>query len=58
MIWEQIDPYHKRCKIEGGWLVKAYEDVVHLSDSRGVESGYDWNVAMCFVPDPRHTWRI
>ena len=57
MNWEQIDDYHKRAKIKGGWLVKAYEDVVHDTD-RGRVPGWDWRVSMCFVPDPMHGWKI
>lgn len=26
LVWEQIDNYHQRAKVFGGWLVKAYED--------------------------------
>jgi len=60
MKWEQIDDYHVRAKIPGGWLVKAFEGVCHnmISDGRGMMDGYDFRVAMCFVPDPKHEWAI
>jgi hypothetical protein len=53
--WEDIDLHHSRAKILGGWLVKAYENVVHNTGS-GMQDGWDWRVAMCFVPDPNHEW--
>jgi len=58
--WEQIDDYHQRARVPGGWLVKAYEEVVHnmMESGRGMESGYDIRVAMCFVPDSCHQWRL
>ena len=56
--WEIIDDYHQRAKVPGGWLVKAYEDVVHTDGvDGGMESGFDLRIAMCFVPDPAHLWR-
>ncbi len=55
--WEQIDNYHKRAKIRGGWLVKAYEDVYHLGDDRG-GFNHDLRVSMCFVPDAMHAWTL
>lgn len=58
--WEQIDDWHRRAKVPGGWLVKAFEDVIHdKSDyGQGMTGGWDWRVAMCFVPDEYHTWEI
>lgn len=60
MEWEQIDNSHQRAKVHGGWLVKAFESVTHnlCVDGRGMEDGWDWRVAMCFVPDPNHEWVI
>jgi len=60
LTWEQIDNYHQRAKIFGGWLVKAYEDVVHnqIHEGYGMQSGFDLRVAMCFVPDPQHLWEV
>lgn len=57
--WEDIDPFHKRAKIPGGWLVKAFEDVMHdRSDyGQGMVGGWEWRIAMCFVPDPNHEWK-
>lgn len=57
MEFEQIDDNHQRAKVPGGWIVKAFENVLH--DSQGTfEFGWDWRVAMCFVPDPNHEWEI
>lgn len=53
--WEQIDNYHSRAKVIGGWLVKAYENVLSAPDG---QSGYEWRVAMTFVPDEGHRWNI
>jgi hypothetical protein len=53
--WEYIDNWHKRAKIPGGWLVKAYEDIVQ--PSREFRTGWDWRIAMCFVPDPNYEWK-
>jgi len=55
--WEQIDDYHQRCKVIGGWLVKAYEDATTQKDTYAglrAESGYEWRISMCFVPDEGH----
>lgn len=58
MEWEDIDFYHKRTKVFGGWLVKAYEDVFRESNYSRNQYGKDWRIAMCFVPDPNHEWKI
>jgi hypothetical protein len=56
--WEVIDPYHQRAKVIGGWLVKAYEDV--LTQGTGFtavgKNGYEWRMAMTFIPDQGHYW--
>jgi hypothetical protein len=54
--WEDIDNYHRRAKVFGGWLVKTFEDV-HRTD-KFEPTGYDWRVAMAFVPDPNHEWEL
>jgi hypothetical protein len=59
MNWEDLDEYHKRTKVPGGWLVKAYEDVyVSLHEDMRPQSGYAWQVSMTFVPDPNHNWKL
>jgi len=55
MKWEDIDPWHRRAKVPGGWLVKATEDRMHDTPN-GMQSGWDWDIAMCFLPDSNHTW--
>ena len=54
--WEQLDEYHQRAKVFGGWLVKAYEDVIHNHEFNGMVSGWDFRATMAFVPDPKHEW--
>lgn len=58
LTWEVIDTNHHRAKVFGGWLVKAYEDVIHDKPEQGMVSGWDWRVAMCFVPDPEYKWEV
>jgi hypothetical protein len=60
MKWEQIDDHHDRSKIFGGWLVKASTPVVHnmIDTGHGMSDGWDWRIALCFVPDPNHEWTI
>ena len=55
MIWEEIDPWHRRARTPGGWILKAFEDVSHRTDE-GFQAGWDWRVSLCFVPDPTHGW--
>ena len=59
MKFEQIDGYHQRAKVFGGWLVKAFEPVYHTDNgcSAGGD-GWDWRVTMAFVPDQHHEWII
>lgn len=54
-----IDNYHQRAKVIGGWLVKTHESVYHLGTSVSAGGdGWDLRVAMTFVPDPDHKWVI
>lgn len=55
--FEQIDNSTTRAKVYGGWLVKTYEDVMTNFDNRK-DTGYEWRVAMAFVPDAKHEWEI
>ena len=56
MDWEQIDAYHQRAMVFGGWLVKAFEDVIHNREDHGMVGGWDYRITMAFVPDPDHEW--
>lgn len=60
MKWEEIDNNHQRAKVFGGWLVKTFEDVYHGRGRFGndMQEGWDWRVAMTFVPDPNHEWEV
>ena len=59
LTWEQIDPYTQRAAVIGGWLVKAYEDVRTVGARFGGigRTGYEWRIAMTFVPDENHNWK-
>ena len=56
--FEQIDNYHQRAKVHGGWIVKAHEEVIHDNAQQGMVGGWDWRIAMTFVPDENHEWEI
>lgn len=58
--WEQIDAYHRRAKVVGGWLVKAYEDIYTKSsrDGVGLTCGTNFRMSMCFVPDANYEWKL
>lgn len=58
MNWEVIDNHHLRCPIFGGWLVKANENVTYFTDNQGYTTGWDYRIAMAFVPDPGHEWKL
>jgi hypothetical protein len=58
MNWEDIDYNHKRAKVFGGWLVKTFEEVTHNLPEQGLVGGWDWRVAMSFVPDTNHEWQL
>ncbi len=56
--FEKIGDQHERAKVHGGWLVKAFSDVYQNSPINGNGTGWDWRIAMTFVPDPHHEWVI
>jgi hypothetical protein len=60
MNWEDIDNYRRRLHVPWGWIYREVEDVAHnmIVDGRGVERGWDYRIAVCFVFDPFHWWRI
>ena len=59
MNWERIDDWHLRAKVFGGWLVKAHESVYHLDYINACgDDGWDFRVAMAYVPDVNHEWKI
>lgn len=45
-----------RLMVPGGWLVLMENDVQHMIEGRGLESGWDFRPAATFVPDPDHSW--
>ncbi len=59
MHWEDIDDWHQRAKVFGGWIVKTHESVYHTENGvSGGGEGWDWRVSTCFVPDPEYKWVI
>ena len=46
-----------RAEIPGGWLMMACDDVVHVTEQQGMQSGYDYRSSLTFVSDPEHLWR-
>lgn len=65
--WEDIPnlnyaTWYRRAKVYGGWLVEATTDVTHDMNYEGgkggMDSGYDWRIALTFVPDQLHQWKI
>jgi len=60
MNWEQIGENEQRVRVFGGWLVKSYESVSHVDIHNCVSpvDGYDWRIAMAFVPDPDNQWQL
>lgn len=59
LTWEQIDTYTQRAAVIGGWLVKAYENVCTAGTGYSAlgDKGYEWRIAMTFVPDEGHHWK-
>lgn len=59
LTWEHIDHHTQRAAVIGGWLVKVYEDVLTVGASFGGigSTGYEWRIAMTFVPDESHNWK-
>jgi hypothetical protein len=60
--WERIhsnDSDSWRTKVFGGWIVKTYEEChITLHEDMRPQTGYEWRVATCFVPDPNYEWEI
>ena len=57
MIFERIDNEHQRAKVYGGWIVKAFDEVMTpMYPGDPPKDGYEWRISMCFVPDPNHDW--
>lgn len=57
LIWESIDSNHERAQVLGGWLVKSHNEVFEYINET-MQTGWNWQTSLCFVPDPTHTWDI
>ena len=55
--FEKIDSNHSRARVIGGWLVKATNEVKQAADWHNI-GGAGQRIAMTFVPDPDHEWKI
>lgn len=59
-VWEVIgtDKSFCRTRTPTGWLVQQTLDCVHIGQDQNeyITSGYDWRVALTFVPDPDGVW--
>lgn len=56
VVWEKIGGEIYRSKTPTGWLVREQCDVFHPDGFNGNSIGWDWRVALTFVPDPEHVW--
>jgi hypothetical protein len=63
MNWEEIGDGEFRAKVPRGWLVKICADVHEIGTQPDGYmachgSGWNYRVALAFVPDPKHEWKI
>lgn len=47
-----------RLRTPTGWLIREYAEVAHIGQDQHkyITTGYDWRIAMTFVPDPDGAW--
>jgi hypothetical protein len=48
-VWEEVDDNTERLRVPGGWLVRTFIILTHLSTSA-------CSVHMVFVEDPSNAW--
>ena len=58
MNWEQIDKDTWRARVHKGWLVKHYEVYELYKDNNDIPFHKTIDFAICFVPDPMHSWAL
>lgn len=60
LAWEPItkDGMLMRMRTPTGWLVREILECAHIGNDKNeyITTGYDWRVAMTFVPDPDGVW--
>lgn len=60
VVWESLskDGSLARSRTPTGWLVRECLEVAHVGHDKNeyITTGYDWRVALTFVPDPDGTW--
>lgn len=59
--WEALpgsDSNIARARTPTGWLVREILECAHIGADQNeyITTGYDWRVAMTFVPDPDGLW--
>lgn len=59
--WERIsekDASFSRLRVPTGWLVREINECAHIGNDKNeyITTGYDWRVALAFVPDPDGAW--
>ena len=54
---EEIESNSYRVRVPWGWLFIEYQDV-YIDRGNGMECGWEWRPAICFVFDPFHWWKI
>ena len=61
VVWEDIFSNVgniQRARTPTGWLVREVLECAHIGNDKDeyITTGYDWRVAMTFVPDPDGIW--
>ena len=59
--WERVsekDASFSRLRVPSGWLVREILECAHIGNDKNeyITTGYDWRVALAFVPDPDGVW--
>lgn len=56
--WEGVNVDTSRLKVFGGWVLRVVDDVAHNIPEPGRQIGWNWRSHICFIPDPKHEWRL
>ena len=59
--WEKVlaeAGFVQRLRVPTGWLVREVMECAHIGNDKNeyITTGYDWRVALTFVPDPDGVW--
>jgi hypothetical protein len=63
VVWESVLANAgniQRTRTPTGWLVREILECAHIGTDQNeyVTTGYDWRVALTFVPDPDGVWLV